>query len=195
VSIQPGAIGKEFEIMRDSKTLHRIVASSGTDQNSCRRERRKLRWFVAFAAALTITVLAIWTKAQSLFDSSTNSSLGNRPQADISTHQHGPGFTLVDPSTWDVISPSGDQQGVASLNTPELRQARAEAAFAIHHPVAPGELPTQSPAELEARAQAAAAILNPATSTIGDWVASQPVEKQEDYLRAIKAILQPPAAP
>jgi hypothetical protein len=53
---------------------------------------------------------------------------------------------------------------------------------------------TERPYEAEARERAMAAIPNPSTSDIEDWVASQAPEQQEDYQRAIQAIAQGPLA-
>jgi hypothetical protein len=71
----------------------------------------------------------------------------------------------INPDTWEVLSPDGDQEKVTSWNTPDMLQGRALAAMAIRQPDDYVAMVEPDAAKRAAAAAAAFASLQPNQQT------------------------------
>jgi hypothetical protein len=67
----------------------------------------------------------------------------------------------IDPNTWKVVSPTGNEADVAQFNTPELIERRARASLAIRSPEAYAKTVTKDAAQIQREEAAIFGILFP----------------------------------
>jgi hypothetical protein len=123
--------------------------SGGTDRSERKRTRfilpcsLAMRKYLALLAGAAVVAVSTF---RGIAQQGPQATPSVRPVANVG----GIGILLIDRATWKVISPDGNPEHVARLNTPGLVKARRLAALAIEHPEEYSKM-----AELDAKARAA----------------------------------------